>query len=426
MKATGAAVSVGLAAWCSLGALGLADHGAGVSRIALLPPWWALPILLVVSIAATRLARPSNRQLDALLGSTLALAPFLPIPLPPAALLWTGPFLVAVWMSVFLGVVAARERSRPGVWITDRRRAPIVAATLALVLYGAGAWWLAPILPDGDAPHYLIMTQSVLRDGDLKIENNHRQGDDLEYTLFAAEPDYLERGRNGAIYSIHAPGLSILIAPAFFLFGYPGAIAFLGLVAALGTSLVWYLGLRMTGSPAAAWFGWACSALTTPFVFQATQVFPDGLAASLVLLGVLPVIVGDFPVGGCHDNAGGGLRVNILWLIAGVSLAILPWLQTRLALVAASAGLCVCLRARHARQIALFAFVPMLSAAAWFGFFYAIYGTPNPAAPYGALTQTSVARLTVGFPGLLFDQQFGLVPNAQCDDVGGAGNCWSS
>jgi hypothetical protein len=412
MKATGAAVSVGLAAWCSLGALGLADHGAGLSRVALLPPWWALPIFLVVSIAATRLARPSSRQLDALLGSTLALVPFLPVPLPPAALLWTGPFVVSVWIAVFLGAVAARERSEPGVWITDARRAPIAAAALALVLYGASAWWLAPILPDGDAPHYLIMTQSLLRDGDLKIENNHFRGDDLEYTLFAAQPDYLERGRNGAIYSIHAPGLSILIAPAFFLFGYPGAVAFLGLVGALGTSIVWYLGLRTTDSPAAAWFGWACCALTTPFVFQATQVFPDGLAASLVLLGVLPTIASDFKDGTHKDSAGSGLRANMLWLIAGVSLAILPWLQTRLALVAASGGLCVCLRARHVRQVALFALIPLLSAMAWFGFFYEIYGTPNPAAPYGALTQTSIGRLAVGFPGLLFDQQFGLVPNS--------------
>ena len=412
MKSIVAAVSVGLAAWCSLGALGLADHGAGVSRVALLPPWWLLPIFLVVSIAATRLAPLSSRQLDALLGSSLALVPFLPMPLPAAALLWTGPFVVSVWVAVVLGVIAGRERSRPGPWITDARRAPIVAAVLALAVYAVSAWWLAPILPDGDAPHYLIMTQSLLRDGDLKIENNHRRGDDLEYTLFAAEPDYLERGRNGAIYSIHAPGLSILIAPAFFLFGYPGTIAFLGCVAALGTSMVWYLGLRTTGSSAAAWFGWACCALTVPFVFQATQVFPDGLAASLVLLGVLPAIAADFKDVTGSNSTGSRLRRDVLWPIAGLSLAILPWLQTRLALVAASAGLTVCLRARHVRQVKLFVWLPALSAVAWFGFFYVIYGTPNPAAPYGALTQTSVGRLAVGFPGLLFDQQFGLIPNA--------------
>ena len=36
------------------------------------------------------------------------------------------------------------------------------------------------------------------------------------------KPDYLRRGRDGAIYSIHAPGVSALVLPAFALAGYPG------------------------------------------------------------------------------------------------------------------------------------------------------------------------------------------------------------
>src|SRR5262249_17521186 len=107
--------------------------------------------------------------------------------------------------------------------------------------------------------------------------------------LNAAAPDYLRRGVNGEIYSIHAPGLAVLIAPAMWLFGYPGVVAFLALVAALSTALVWYLAYRVTGSAACAWFGWASCALTTPFFFQATEVFPDGIAATLLLIGTLPL-----------------------------------------------------------------------------------------------------------------------------------------
>jgi hypothetical protein len=65
--------------------------------------------------------------------------------------------------------------------------------------------------------------------------------------------------------------------------------------------------------------------------------------------------------------------------------------------------------------LAWFSAAPIVSAAAWFGYFIIIYGTANPAAPYGTYgddTQTSVANLMRGFPGLLFDQQFGLIPNA--------------
>src|SRR5206468_1287370 len=138
----------------------------------------------------------------------------------------------------------------------------IAAATLSLILYGSSAVWLSPILPDGDEPHYLILAQSLIKDGDLKIENNHRNGDYLPYSLNAAAPDYLRRGTNGEIYSIHAPGLAVLIAPAMWLLGYPGVVAFLSVVAAVSGGLVWWFGYQVTDSTAAAWFGWACCAIT--------------------------------------------------------------------------------------------------------------------------------------------------------------------
>ena len=36
-------------------------------------------------------------------------------------------------------------------------------------------------MPGGDEPHYLVITQSLLYDGDLKIENNHQRGDYRAY-----------------------------------------------------------------------------------------------------------------------------------------------------------------------------------------------------------------------------------------------------
>ena len=56
--------------------------------------------------------------------------------------------------------------------------------------------------------------------------------------------------------------------------------------------------------------------------------------------------------------------------------------------------------------------LPAASAAAWFGFFKLLYGTFSPAAPYGHYTQTALAYAPVGLQGLLFDQQFGLMPTA--------------
>ena len=59
------------------------------------------------------------------------------------------------------------------------------------------------LFPSGDEPHYLVIAQSLWRDGDLKIENNHQRGDYREYFSRDLEPHYLTRGADGEIYSIH-------------------------------------------------------------------------------------------------------------------------------------------------------------------------------------------------------------------------------
>jgi hypothetical protein len=56
--------------------------------------------------------------------------------------------------------------------------------------------------------------------------------------------------------------------------------------------------------------------------------------------------------------------------------------------------------------------MPLVSAVGWFGSFYAIYGTTDPSAPYGTYTQSELAHVPAGLTGLLFDHQFGVIPNA--------------
>jgi hypothetical protein len=56
--------------------------------------------------------------------------------------------------------------------------------------------------------------------------------------------------------------------------------------------------------------------------------------------------------------------------------------------------------------------VPVASALAWFGYFWVIYGTPNPASPYGTRPEGGLAFMPAGLTGLLVDQQFGLIANA--------------
>ena len=111
-----------------------------------------------------------------------------------------------------------------------------------------------------------------------------------------------------------------------------------------------------------------------------------------------------------------------------------PWRRARAASVAAhslrtAGGRARCRAGREAggepRSAGVVAacvrFVPVISAACWFLSFYLIYGTFNPAAPYGGYTQSRLANVSRGLTGLLIDQQFGVLPNAPIYLAGLAG-----
>src|SRR4029079_2298519 len=94
--------------------------------------------------------------------------------------------------------------------------------------------------PAGDETEYLVVTQSLLLDHDLKNDNNYRRGDYREYTPNATHAwgDAVVLGTDGEIYSQHLPALPALIAPAFALGGYFALKLFLApLSAAAGAPL---------------------------------------------------------------------------------------------------------------------------------------------------------------------------------------------
>jgi hypothetical protein len=101
------------------------------------------------------------------------------------------------------------------------------------------------------------------------------------------------------------------------------------------------------------------------------------------------------------------------------ALAASPWLHTRFAILAAALGLLVCWRLVAARgpdpggrwrRVATFLIVPAISAGVWFGFFYSIYGTLSPLAPYGSDPRDRSWRFVPGgVMALLLDGQYGLL-----------------
>ncbi len=424
-----AAVSAAVAAWLLGGALALQSAAPGAPKLGIVPPLWHLALFAVAAGCAVFLLKPGRDRLLPLFATLLCVLPWLPGVRVPALLVWTGPLAAALWLGAVTAMLGSTRWPPAFFALRWRGRAPgpLAAGVAALVLFGVVAYGAREMVPGGDEPHYLIITQSLLADRDIQIENNHARGDYAPYFQGTLRPDYFVRGKNGAIYSIHAPGLSVLIAPAWALAGYRGVVVFLLAVAASGIALLWVLAHQLTRSRAAAWFGAAAMAAATPIAFHSFTIYPDGPGAVLVLTGIW-AIMRLRPTGTSHVAPGTSHRTShVAWLLHGLALAALPWLHARFAVLAGLIGLFVLLRMPRTRagvtRAAAFLAVPIASAIAWFAYFWVIYGTPNPNAPYGEFfrTQASWSFVTGGIAGVLFDQQFGILVYAPVFLVAAAG-----
>ena len=274
------------------------------------------------------------------------------------------------------------------------------------------------LFPSGDEPHYLVIAQSLWRDGDLKIENNHERGDYREYFSSDLEPHYLTRGTDGEIYSIHPIGIAVILAPVYALAGYEGSVWFLIALGALSLALAWRWTVNTVNAPGAATFAWAAIALSAPFAFNAFTVYPEIAAALAVMFAFYMTLT-------TNTERSGPLP----WIAVGLAIASLPWLSTKYAPMSAALLLVVIFRLgkwepatflRHSKVWTVVA-VYSISIVAWFAFFYAIWGTPLPMAPYGSQRETSLLYLRLGAPGLLFDQEYGLLAYAPVYVLAGTG-----
>jgi hypothetical protein len=411
------AALAGASAWLSAGTLAVVSGDA--HRVAALPPLSLLVLAMVVAVGAANLAR--LRLVDAwpLLISLLIWLPFIPGNIPNAFLLWQGPIEGIVWLVVAAGLIYTwcpalagypPEGGHHGLGFPAKAGhhgllAAVAAAALALFAFTQ----VRDVVPNGDEPHYLAATQSLISDRDLKVENNYARGDYLRYFSGRLQPHFLQRSAAGEIYSIHSPGVSVIVLPGFLVAGYAGAVLTVIVIAGLTAALTWLVAWRLSQSAAAAWVGLTAVFATAPFLFHMFTIYPDGIGALFVMIGVwLVVRLLDNDVPSPAQLAG-----------AGAALAVLPWLHTRFALLAVVLGAIIIglsIRRSAKREggppLVVFLAVPVVAAVAWFAYFWIIWGTPSPLAPYGRDTESSWSYVGRGLTGLGFDQQFGVLTTA--------------
>ena len=400
-------VVVGLAIWVSFGALALRDATSG-RRVGLLPGASALLVSIAIMSAGFLATAKWRAATPALLLSILLLLPWLPVPVPDVFLTWTGPVTALLWCAAIvcalpriIGAVPVQRFAA----LTDARTAPRIACALAFVAFVAVRARQEPP-PTGDEPHYLLIAQSLLADHDLKVANNY---ENRSYSTFYGgllRPHYSRPGVDGSLYSLHAPGLPALIAPAFAIGGYSAVVLWIAGIAALGSLFVWKAAHTLTGDSTSAWFGWAVASLTSPMAIEGTLVYPDAVAGTALSAGVLAMLIArSLSLRGAFG--------------AGLLLGVLPWLHTRFAL---PAGLLFLMALGHIFTdadrprrpwLALALTIPAsISVMAWLLFFFRVYGAFSPGAAYENQIPLEPQHVLVGLLALIGDQEFGLIPNA--------------
>jgi hypothetical protein len=265
--------------------------------------------------------------------------------------------------------------------------------TLLVLHLAAAARAQTQVGPEGDEPHYLMVAASILEDGDLALQDDYAAGRYRAFHPGDLEPHYRVRGRDGAIYSLHALGLSLLILPAYAAGGYAAASFFMAL---LGVATAWQVRalVRETlgDEGLADAVGWIAG-VAPPLLHFAGLVFTE-VPAALGLTIALRLALGP-------------PSLARAWC-GGLMLASLPWLNVRYAILSAIV-MAAAMAARPPRRVVAGWWIPpAASAVALAAFHHVLYGFFDPRRVYGRRPEFSAETIPIGLPGLFFDQEFGL------------------
>jgi hypothetical protein len=349
---------------------GAPDHGPGKARevpAALAPVVWAAVVL-----ALSRF------------GACVRLLPVLEVFRGPAGIL-----LAALAAALALAALLPAPRPRE---VSPRL---LFGAAWAFLLV-VGLSYTLRLRVSGDEPHYLLMAQSLWREHDLDLRDNHAREDWREYTPGPIVPHYGAPRADGRPFPAHSPGLPLLLAPLYALGGRPLCVAVLTLAAALLALEMWRAARRLTGDEEAALLAWGL-ALAPPVAFYAFEVYTE-VPAALALAVALRLLTGPgLGVGGATAAA----------LLASA----LPWLHLKMLPAAAALAVIALFRGRG-RSRAVFFGVAAIMAVAFLAYYRAIFGIASPLAIYGGVPRDADGSPLRALAGLALDRSFGLLPYA--------------
>ena len=322
----------------------------------LLPSLLGILLLVVASGLRQYGARGFGRL--ASLAALLSLARLLSLWQPVAALF---PLLSMLWSphaswalaSTVLVVLVPALRATPALAAMARTLTTgrLVGGifVVATVVYSAWAVYVSQMtMVQGDEAHYLLVTQSLLRDGDIDLHNNGSRQDIAEFRQLPFEMHRAPSSPTGTSYSVHPPGLSALLMPAYAagvdLWQNPRLACYLFLAgvtaAVLSLLFLWLVRLGYGRWLPLLTIGIIGS--TAPTAFYSVQIYPD--FAAVLVAAVVLVLLSHWQVAGIRRAALGRSEPLVLFFLA-MALGVLPLLHPRFLPLSLGLGLLLLLQA---------------------------------------------------------------------------------
>jgi hypothetical protein len=164
------------------------------------------------------------------------------------------------------------------------RKKLVLLFVVALLFFSAGSVSLVSkgIYFSGDEPHYLLISHSVLTDGDFDLSNNYANRDysRIMPTHVQISP-HIAPGTGGK-YSFHSPGLSLLLLPFYFLGSLFNKTTMLFIIrfgmsvfgALLGIQ-IFLFALQEWKKEGLAFVLWFVFSFTSPVFFYSLHIYPE-------------------------------------------------------------------------------------------------------------------------------------------------------
>lgn len=268
-------------------------------------------------------------------------------------------------------------------------------AVLAIPIFFS-AWWHATWdEPIGDEGHVLLLSYSLLQDGDVDLLNNYRANDSLRFMKARLIPQTNDPQVDGELRSRHSPLLAGFLIPGLLLGGRLGVHLWFAVLLLALAAVIYKITLELTTSIEAAWWTSGMMIVSPPLLLYSGVLFSEIPGALLV-------------AGAFYTALRENQRSRAFVIISGMGL-LGYFIKPRFALVIAPMLVVLVLKRIHGRALLLSTIGGVLTLVIGIGYSVALKGTPFTGHSLDDLAKLEPARLGVGILGLAFDQQYGLL-----------------